>query len=39
LKVVKEEAGKKNDVLGGRLQGKLERFDGTEECDIVPYLF
>ncbi|KAL8709240.1 MAG: hypothetical protein Q9220_005983 [cf. Caloplaca sp. 1 TL-2023] len=24
---------------GGRLQGKYERFDTVEDCDIVPYLF
>jgi len=25
--------------LGGRLQGKFEKFDRTGDCDIVPYLF
>jgi hypothetical protein len=30
---------RKNVSLGGRLQGKFERFDRTDDCDIVPYLF
>lgn len=24
---------------GGRLQGKFETFDRTEDCDIVPFLY
>lgn len=28
----------KSDGVGGRLQGKFEKFDRTEDCDIVPYL-
>jgi hypothetical protein len=30
---------KKENRAGGRLQGKFEKFDLTEDCDIVPYLF
>lgn len=29
----------KNTGCGGRLQGKFEKFDRTDDCDIVPYLF
>jgi hypothetical protein len=24
---------------GGKLQGKFEKFDRVEDCDIVPYFF
>lgn len=30
---------KKKASLGGRLQGKFEKFDRTDDCDIVLYLF
>ncbi|KUJ10194.1 uncharacterized protein LY89DRAFT_627632 [Mollisia scopiformis] len=35
----KPEDGKKAACLGGRLQGKFEKFDRTDDCDIVPYLY
>ena len=39
--VCREEAvssAQRQNIAGGRLQGKFERFDLKEDCDIVPYL-
>jgi len=39
LDEVKREDKVKSTGCGGRLQGKFEKFDRTDDCDIVPYLF
>jgi hypothetical protein len=39
LGTVKENSAVKGTGCGGRLQGKFEKFDRTDDCDIVPYLF
>jgi hypothetical protein len=37
--VSKEENASRKRAEGGRLQGRFERFDKSEDCDIVPFLY
>ncbi|KAF2731969.1 hypothetical protein EJ04DRAFT_360290 [Polyplosphaeria fusca] len=37
--VSEEERGLRKRGEGGRLQGRFERFDQKEDCDIVPFLY
>jgi hypothetical protein len=39
LEGANSEEARENAGLRGWLQGKFEKFDLTDDCDIVPYLF